>query len=130
MIKVRKGPNGAYQQLIEAGSNQLISDVPVSAGGDTAGFEPHDLLEAALGACTAQTVSMVARRKAFPLTDVRVEISRHEEGGVYRMERRIELLGDLSPEQMDYLMGIADKCPIHRALSGRFEIHTQRVAGP
>ena len=124
MIKVRKAADGKLKQVIEVGGNLFHADAPVAAGGDGAGPEPHDLLDAALGACTALTVTMVARRKQMPLEDVRVEITRNEAGSLYALHRRIELVGTLTDEQREYLLGIANKCPIHKALQGRFEIQT------
>jgi len=44
---------------------------------------------------------------------------------VYKLSRRIELVGALDATQREYLLGIANKCPIHKALSGRFEISTE-----
>lgn len=125
MIRVAKAADGKLKQLVTIGRHQLISDVPVVAGGEDSGPEPHDLLDAALGTCTALTVTMVAQRKQMPLEDVRVSIERQDAGGVYRLSRRIELIGALTGEQRDYLLGIANKCPIHKALNGRFEIATE-----
>lgn len=125
MVKVHKAADGTLKQTIEVGGNTFVSDVPVAAGGDGAGPEPHDLLDAALGACTALTVTMVARRKQLPLDDVRVEVTREEAGGLYKLLRKIELVGALDAEQRSYLLGIANKCPIHKALNGRFEIATE-----
>ena len=85
MVKVSKAADGKLKQVIEVGGNFLVADASVAAGGDGAGPEPHDLLDAALGACTALTVTMVARRKQIPLEDVIVEIKREEAGGVYKM---------------------------------------------
>lgn len=128
MVKIHKAADGALRQVIEVGHNQLVADVPPALGGDDAGPEPHELLDAALGACTALTLTMVAQRKQMPLRDVRVEITHEESGGVYRMSRSIELVGDLTVEQRDYLLGIANKCPVHKTLLGRFEISTGLVA--
>ena len=125
MIKVSKAADGRLKQRIEAGGNVLFADASKESGGDGAGPGPHDLLDAALGACTALTVTMVAQRKQMPLEDVRVEITREEAGGLYRMFRKIELVGALSGEQREYLLGIANKCPIHKALMGKFEISTE-----
>lgn len=125
MIKVHKAADGMLKQLISAGKNSLIADVPVALGGDDAGLEPHDLLDAALGACTALTVTMVAHRKQMPLTDVRVEVTRDESDSIYRLRRNIELVGDLTPDQRSYLLGIANKCPVHKALQKKFEIETE-----
>lgn len=125
MVNVRKAPDGALRQLIQAGDNQWYADAAAAAGGEGSAPDPHDLLDSALAACTALTVTMVARRKQMPLDDVRVQITREESGGVYKMRRQIELVGDLTSEQRDYLMGIVNKCPIHKALNGRFEITTE-----
>ena len=127
-IRVQKAAEGNLLQVITAGVNQFLADVPAVQGGEDGGPAPHDLLDAALGACTALTVTMVARRKQMPLDDLKVTIRHVEEGGVYRLTRTLEFVGALSEEQKTYLTGIAGKCPIHKALSGRFEIETQ-VAG-
>jgi putative redox protein len=122
--KVYKAPDGKLQQVIEVGRHRWIADEPPDVGGDDAGPSPFDMLDAALGACTALTVTMVANRKQMPLKDVRVEVVHTQADGVYRMQRRIELVGALSEEQRQYLLGIANKCPVHRTLTGKIEIET------
>lgn len=123
MVKVHKAADGKIKQLIEVRANQLFADEPPEVGEDQ-GPAPHELLDAALGACTAMTVMLVARRKQWPLEDVRVEVEHAKEGEVYKLSRRVELVGALTAEQRDYLLGIANKCPVHKTLMGRFEIST------
>ena len=50
-----------------------------------------------------------------------------EEGmQVQALKRVITLLGDdLTDEQRDKLIEIADKCPVHRTLEGHLHIHTE-----
>ncbi|TAJ50969.1 MAG: OsmC family peroxiredoxin [Nevskiaceae bacterium] len=129
MISVRKAPQGKLAHQISVGSHQFITDVGLAEGGDGLGPDPHDLLDSALGACTALTVMMVARRKQMPLEDVQVTISHVDADGLYRLNRQIRFVGALSAEQRDYLLAIANKCPIHRALHGRFEVETVLAAG-
>lgn len=124
MVKVHKATDGKLKQTVEVRGHQWSADVSTELGGDDAGPDPHELLNAALGACTALTVTMVARRKQMALTDVVVQITHDEGGGVCRMYRQIELVGDLNDEQRQYLLGIANKCPVHKTLMGRFEIDT------
>lgn len=124
MITVKKASTGKLQHLVEAGRNALVADATLKAGGDEAGFEPHELFDAALGACTAITVQMVAQRKQMPLLDVRVTVTHEEDDGSYRLHREVELVGDLTPEQREYLLGIANKCPVHRSLGKKIEIRT------
>jgi putative redox protein len=123
-IKVHKAADGKLKHVIEIGRNTIFTDEPPPVGEDQ-GPSPHDLLDASLAACTALTVTLVARRKQWPLEDVRVELTHDEDDATYRMNRKIELVGQLTQEQKDYLLGIANKCPIHRALSKKFTIETK-----
>ena len=127
-IQIQKAADGVLAQIITAGRNQFLADVSEAQGGDELGPDPHELLDAALAACTALTVTMVAQRKKIPLQDLKVQITHVEADGLYQLTRRLEFIGALTDEQKAYLTGIANKCPIHKALSGRFEIATE-VAG-
>ena len=123
---------GRFQHSVLAGAHRFITDEPTRIGGDDAGPSPYDLLLAALGACTAMTLRLYAERKGIPLADARVQL-RHErchgeDCGVWarleRIERVIELVGDLSAAQRTRLLEIADKCPVHRTLTEGVEIAT------
>lgn len=124
MTKVHKAPEGKLQQIIEIGTHQVIADEPVNVGGDDQGPSPTEFLEAALGSCTAITVTMVAQRKQMPLKDVRVQVSTEKTADVTKFHRVIEFVGELTAEQREYLLGIANKCPVHKILSGKIEIDT------
>jgi putative redox protein len=112
------------QQLIEVGEHRLIADAPRSAGGEDSGPGPHDLLAAALGACTALTVLMYARRKTMPLDDVDVTVDHEQAEGEYRFHRRIRYIGTVSDDEKMRLTDIANKCPVHRTLQGQIRIDT------
>ncbi|WP_293779342.1 OsmC family protein [uncultured Oxalicibacterium sp.] len=124
-IKVTKAAAGKYQHTVEVGPHTLAVDAPSAFGGDDAGFVPHDLLAAALGACTAVTLNMYAGRKSLPLEKVDVNVTAGEQDGAYVFNRTIQYYGDLNDEQKDSLNKIADKCPVHKALSGEIKIVTQ-----
>ena len=126
MSKVHKAADGKITQVVEYGMRQFIADEPPPVG-EGSGPSPHDLLDSALGVCTAMTVMLVAQRKQWPLEDVRVEITHDEDDKTYRLARKIELVGTLTEEQRQYLLGIANKCPIHRALHKTFEISSALV---
>lgn len=123
MLKVQKAAEGNIRQIITVRANQFIADEPPEMGED-AGPAPHELLDAALGTCTAMTIHLVARRKQWPLEDVRVEVTHRSADGVYTVQREIELVGALTEEQRQYLLGIANKCPVHKTLSGKIEIES------
>lgn len=125
-VTVRGAATGFVQE-IRAGAHTLLADETVAHGGTDRGPSPHELLLAALGACTSMTVSMYARRKQWPLEDVRVELRHGRDDAGERIERDIELVGALDVEQRARLLEIANKCPVHRSLSGPLTIHTTIV---
>jgi putative redox protein len=94
-------------------------------GGEGSGPEPHDLLAAALAACTTLTVSLYARRKGWQLDEVQVTIRHGQEGAAYALHRSIRYLGPLSGEEKQRLTDIANKCPVHKTLSGQIQITTE-----
>jgi len=118
---------GKFRQTLRIGPHELTSDEPVENGGGDAGPAPHELLLAALGSCTSMTVRMYADRKAWPLSRVEVNVSGERVDAVFRIRREIRLEGELSDEQRQRLLEIANKCPVHRTLTGTVEIESRLV---
>lgn len=126
---VRIVSEAGLQQRIEAGSHLFMADEPKQAGGDDTGPDPYALLLSALGACTNMTLLMYARHKKWPLEGVAVELMHTKvhaddcrecegrEGRVDRIERHIQVRGDLSEKQINRLAEIAQRCPVHQTLS-------------
>ncbi len=50
-----------------------------------------------------------------------------KEGLLDRIEREIDLDGDLTEEQRTRALEIADKCPVHRTLTSEINIRTKLV---
>jgi len=135
-VLVRESDDGIYAQVIVAGPHLLRADEPPDTGDDT-GPSPYDLLLAGLGACTSMTVRMYADRKQIPLERASVRL-RHDRihaedcadcettaGMVDRIERVLEVEGDLTDEQRERLLSIAERCPVHRTLTGEVRIETR-----
>lgn len=125
-VIVRENKQGRYQQEVIVGEHRLLADEPVSIGGNDAGPAPFDFVLAGLGACTSMTLRMYAERKELPLRNVQVELSHSKVkiDGIARdcIQRTITLEGELSAEQRQQLLEIANKCPVHRALSQSFQL--------
>jgi len=122
-VTTRRGA-GPLQQIIEIGPHQVLTDAPVESGGEASGPAPHDLLAAALAACTTLTVNLYARRKGWKLDEVLVSVQHGQEGAAYAFQRRIRLVGALGDDERARLLDIANKCPVHKTLSGPITIGT------
>src|SRR5256886_16405473 len=105
---------------IHIGRNSLTTDLSVEEGGEGSGPSPHDLYDAALGACKALTLVWYAKRKGIPVEDIQVTVDRdasEERKGIYRLTTAIHLTGDLSEAQRQDLLAVAEKCPVHKLMS-------------
>lgn len=130
---------GKFAQWVRTANHEFIADEPVSYGGSDHGPTPYDLLLSALGTCTSMTIQMYADRKEWPLENVRIELEHSrdhhtdcvdcEKDGppIQVIDRAIELSGDLTEEQRQRLMEIADKCPVHKTLLGDLHIHSTLI---
>ena len=119
---------GPLQQKLSAGDLHFLSDAEVSKGGSGTGPSPHEYLAAALAACTSMTLKMYAGRKEMKLENAIVTVDIERTNDVETFSRDIQLQGDVSVEEKERLLEIADKCPIHKALSGKIQIKTQLVS--
>jgi putative redox protein len=120
-VVVEETGEGAFQVEVLAGGARFIADEPPEVGGFGSGPTPFDLMSAALGACTAMTMRIYARRKAWPLGKVRVRVAHAKDAGLTpadRFSRVISVAGALSAEQQAKLLHIAERCPVHRTLTG------------
>jgi putative redox protein len=115
-----------YKTILSNERNELIGDEPKSNGGSDLGFSPSELLCASLATCTCVTLRMYADRKQWKLTEVKAHITftRNAEKNISNIKREIELSGDLSAEQRERLLSIANQCHIHKTLTNPIEIET------
>jgi putative redox protein len=116
------GGAGKLAQRVTLGPHGLIADEPVESGGDDTGPAPHDFLLAALGSCTAITLRIYAARKGWPLENVDVALEQQKVEGGHEIRRTIRLDGPLDDEQRRRLLEIAEKCPVHKTLTGEIRI--------
>jgi len=118
---------GKFRQAVRVGPHLIASDEPAASGGDDAGPAPHELLLAALGSCTSMMIKMYADRKGWPLKSVEARVSAEREDDVFRIRRQILLEGELDSEKRARLLEIANKCPVHKTLSGTIRIESAIV---
>ncbi|WEF34990.1 OsmC family protein [Pseudoduganella chitinolytica] len=133
-ITVIRDQSQPMRHIVHVRNHIVSTDVSVEEGGIDAGPSPHDLYDAALSACKALTVLWYAKRKNIPVEDVRVVTERdasEERKGVYRLAATLHLTGDLSPAQREELLGVAQKCPVHKLMSSvTTEVATHLAGAP
>ena len=131
-IKVTRDLGGKMRHVVEIRGHRIVVDELPAVGGDDAGPTPHDLYDAALGACKAITMVWYANRKQIPLGDVSVTVDRadaDERKGTYRLRAAIELGGELTDAQREELLAVAGKCPVHRLMTQVTTEVTTELAG-
>ena len=131
--------NKQFTRTVLSDSHVWLADEPTSVGGGDLGPDPYEHLLAALGTCTSMTIRMYANRKKISLDDVSVELQ-HDRQHVKDCEgcdaepRKLEVLqkyvtfkGDLSEQERQRLLEIADRCPVHQTLHGDLAIRTELI---
>ena len=115
-----------YSTEIIAGDHTLTTDEPIEDGGQNEGPTAFQMLLSSLGACTAITVRMYADRKKWDLKEIHVYLNMEKvienNEDVTKIYRKIEFEGNLDPDQIQRLMIISDKCPVHKTLEGKIEV--------
>mgnify|MGYP000922423902 CR=1 FL=1 len=128
MVKVSSAiGQQAYKVDIKAeGGNTLVSDEPVSNGGQNLGPSPKELLAAALAACTSITVKMYAARKGWDLQDIYIDVDLDRLDGENKtvINRTIRFTGNLDETQKARLTAIANAFPVHKILTNPIQVTT------
>jgi putative redox protein len=119
------------RHTVQVRDHQLTVDEPLDSGGEDAGPDPQELLAVSLASCTAITMEMYATRKGWDIGHVEVACDYRpaERGCPTKFELVVRLPDDMPDEQVDRLLVIAAKCPVHRALDGEvmFSERVERV---
>lgn len=134
-VTVKSQPGKSMRHDIQAGAHKLVADAGKEFGGTEGGPNPHELLLASLGACTAMTLKIGAGKREWDLRNVHVDLKdemvddpANPGKKITKITRVITVEGNLTSEQIDQLKVFADKCPIHKLLVGTKHVDTQLTA--
>jgi putative redox protein len=126
-VYLSDGKYGPYQVVVRSASSTLIADEPYGAGGLGSGPTPFDLLSAALGSCALMTMRRYALDREWPLERLVVRVS-HDRPTLAARDRflkEIEVVGPLTPEQVEALVEVSTRCPIHVTVARGSDISTR-----
>ncbi len=128
--------SGGFRTDIAFPNATLVADEPASVGGTNLGPTPYDLLSAALASCTTMTLQMYARHKKLDLDAASVTVEHNKihaqdcmdckssDSKIDEFRRSITLEGDLTEEQRQRMLEIADRCPVHRTLHSEVKVRS------
>ncbi|MGQ8867714.1 OsmC family protein [Myroides odoratus] len=116
-----------YQTEVKAGKNSIISDEPADLGGGDTGLNPFELLASSLATCTAATLRMYINMKKWEVGEIIVQVEMEDDkpNQVANFKREITFTGaSLDEAQEKRLLAIAERCPVHRIITGNVTVAT------
>lgn len=116
-----------YLCTISWRNGQLIMDEPESVNGNDLGPDPYSTLLASLAGCTLSTLRMYIDRKGWIIPEINITLNATQETGnelTTIISRNISFPTEITPEQKERLLMIAEKCPVSRILKGTITINT------
>ncbi len=128
---------GGFTSPIKMGKHQITADEPESVGGNDFGASPYQLLLASLGACTGMTLRMYANRKGWDVKNIKVHLNHDKKyvddcescekpnAKLDHIHKTIEVEGNLDEKQLERLLDISKKCPVHKTLQSEMRINTE-----
>lgn len=125
MVQGKKTNTLAVELL--AREHKFLSGLLPANGGADEGPNPHELLEAALTACTILTAQLYANRRGMKLESTDVTVKVLSEGAESKISREVSFRGDLTAEEKAKLAEIVGKCPIHKLLESKITVETTTI---
>jgi putative redox protein len=117
----------ASNTLITNGRNDVIADQNISEGGLDEGLCPTELLAGALAACASMSIRFYAKRKNIQLeqVDIDVELVRDNALNTSKIIKTITFHGNLSDDDKQRMLKIADMCFVQKILSNPITFETE-----
>lgn len=113
-----------YRTIVTSEGHTIIADEPEGNMGTDTGMNPYSLLLSSLGSCTAITLRMYIDRKGWTVDQILVHLELYKTDTGTVIERNLTIKGNVTPEQHQRLLTIANACPIHKILTGKIDITT------
>ena len=105
----------------------VVMDEPESIGGNDLGPDPYSTLLASLAGCTLSTLRMYIDRKGWEIPEISIALNMSQENQnelETTISRTISFSKEISEEQRERLLVIAEKCPVSKILKNKITINT------
>lgn len=116
-----------YLCTISWRNGKLLMDEPESIGGNDSGPDPYSTFLASLAGCTLSTLRMYIDRKGWEIPEVSISLNFAQENHLELetiISRTLSFSSEISEEQKERLLLIAEKCPISKLLKNNITINT------
>lgn len=117
-----------YLCTISWRNGKLLMDEPENIGGNDLGPDPYSTFLASLAGCTLSTLRMYIDRKEWDIPEINISLnfSQTQNSELETIiSRRISFSKEITTEQKERLLLIAEKCPISKLLKNKITINTQ-----
>lgn len=108
-------------------NGKLVMDEPENVGGRDLGPDPFSTFLASLAGCTLSTLRMYIDRKEWDIPEIKISLNLSQETEPAlktTIYRSISFTENISEEQKERLLNIAEKCPVSKLLKGNITINT------
>ena len=102
----------------------VVTDVPVSDGGEDTAPTPVEYLLTAIGGCVAITLRMYAARRSWDVGEITVNVFQLKDEQGYYLSEEISFENDITEDQRKRLLVFAGKCPVARMVKGETRIES------
>lgn len=116
-----------YLCTISWSNGTLLMDEPESVGGNNIGPDPFSTFLASLAGCTLSTLRMYIDRKGWDIPEINISLNLAQEMNPEfetSISRTITFPTNISDEQKERLLVIAEKCPISKILKNKIIVNT------
>ncbi|WP_445453817.1 OsmC family protein [Flavobacterium sp. 25HG05S-40] len=116
-----------YLCTISWRNGTLLMDEPENVGGQNIGPDPFSTFLASLAGCTLSTLRMYIDRKDWDIPEISISLNLAQELNPdleTSISRVITFPSNISEEQKERLLLIAEKCPISKILKNKISINT------
>ncbi len=117
-----------YLCTISWRNGKLVMDEPKNIGGNDLGPDPYSTFLSSLAGCTLSTLRMYIDRKGWDIPEINISLNfsqKQNDELETTISRAISFSNEITTEQKERLLLIAEKCPISKLLKNKITINTQ-----